>query len=498
MSQAMQDAICIGNTNGWDCLNGGNQIAPVALNSEAAIVSYTDLANHTWPTGGGIFSTYLSCFPVNTIFTTTVPADAFDNYTMTVARSFFVCSQTSETVILNIKISADNSVLAVILDAGTANEVQLLNSPVADAMTNPVSITTTPLNLTGGLHTISVKCSNYQETISTAHLCNVGGKLLQMNPFGVSIAGSITSVNNVLLNQSSAVVTRVTDQTSNCAGNNVTVDFVVDDNSKTNTWYKYQQSTDGGISYTDISAPAQATFVGNSYTSSYNIGVVISGMNGYKYRLTVAKTESGLAAPECLSVSDFTLNVFECGPLPIQLSSFNGKYDAGRSLLNWQTNQELNIDRFELMRSTNGVDFKKVASIKGAGNSSTIKNYSYQDNLSGTSGNVVYYRLMQVEINGKTSFSSIVKLSLNSKTKFELFPNPFTNSFTVSFSAGKSSIATLRLQNSADNLVYSKSITVTKGNNSVVMNNLPAMSSGVYYFSIVNEDLNLNGKLQKL
>ena len=498
MSQSMQNAVCVGNTNGWNCLNGGNQITPIALNSEAATVSYTDLANNTWPTGGGIFTTYLSCFPVNTIFTTTVPANVFDNYTMTVARSFFLCSQTNEEVILNMKISADNSVLAVTLDAGTANEVQLLISPVADAMTNPVSITAVPLSLSGGLHTISIKCSNYQETTSTARLCNIGGKLLQMNPFGVSIAGSITSVNNILLNQNSAVVTRVTDQTSNCAGNNVTVDFVVDDNSKTNTWYQYQQSTDGGISYTDISTPAQATFVGSSYTSSYNIGVVISGMNGYKYRLTVASSQSGLAAPECLSVKDYTLNVFECGPLPIQLSSFNGKYDGGKSLLNWQTNQELNIDRFELMRSTNGVDFKKIASIRAAGNSSTVKNYSYQDNIYGTSGSLVYYRLMQVELSGKTNFSSIIKLSLSSKTKFELFPNPFTSSFTVSFNAGKSSNATLRIQNSAGNLVYSKSIAVTKGNKSIVMNSLSAMGSGVYYFSIVNDDLNLRGKLQKL
>lgn len=497
MSQAMQNAVCVGNSNGWDCPNAINQIAPVELNSDAAIVSYTDLANNSWPTGGGIFTTYLSCFPVNTIFTNTVPSNAFDNYTTTLSRSFFVCSQTKEQVSLNIKISADNSVLNVILDAGSANEVQLLSSPVADAITNPVSINT-PLNLVPGLHTISVKCSNYQETIATAHLCYISGKALQLNPFGVAIAGNITSTNNILLNKNSAVVSSVNDPTSNCAGNLVTASFEVTDNSKTNTWYKYQQSTNGGINYTDISTPAQATFVGNSYALSYNIGVVTSSMNGYKYRLAAATSQSGLAAPECLGVIDYTLNVFECGPLQIQLTSFTGKYVEGKPLLNWQTNQELNSDRFELMRSTNGVDFIKIASIKGAGNSSTVKNYSYQDDISGTSGNVVYYRLKQIEINGKASLSAIVKLSLGSKTKFELFPNPFTNSFTVSFSAAKSSAATLRIQNSIGNLVYFKSITVTKGNNSVVMNNLPAMGSGVYYFSVVNEELNFNGKLQKL
>ena len=498
MSETMQNAVCVGNSNGWDCLNSANQIAPVVLNNDAAIVSYTDLANNSWPTGGGIFTTYLSCFPVNTIFTTTVPVNVFDNYTMTLSRSFFVCSQTKEQVSLNIKISADNSVLSVILDAGSANEVQLLSSPVADAMTNPVAITTAPLNLTGGLHTISVKCSNYQETTATARLCSIAGKVLQLNPFGVAIAGNITAANNVLLNKNSAVVSSVSDPTSNCAGNIVTASFAVTDNSQTNSWYKYRQSIDGGINYTDISTPAQAIFVGNSYTLSYNIGVASSSLNGYKYRLAVATSQSGLVAPECLSVNDFTLNVFECGPLPIQLASFTGKYAEGKLLLNWQTNQELNSDRFELMRSTNGVDFIKVASIKGAGNSITIRNYSYQDNISGITGNVVYYRLQQIEINGKASVSAIVKLSLGSKTKFELFPNPFTNSFTVSFSAVKSSIATLRIQNSAGNLVYSKSITVTKGNNSVVMNSLPAMGSGVYYFSVVNEELNFNGKLQKL
>lgn len=498
MSQAMQNAICIGNTNGWDCLNGGNQIAPVALNSEAKIVSYTDLANNSWPTGGGIFTTYLSCFPVNTIFTTTVSENVFDNYTMTLSRSFFICSQTKEAVILNIKVSADNSVLGVILDAGSANEVQLLNSPVADAMTNPVAITTAPLNLSGGLHTISVKCSNYQSINSNARLCYIGGNVLQMNPFGVSIAGSITSVNNVLLNKNSAVVSRVNNPIGNCAGNIVTIDYVVNDNSKTNSWYKYQQSTDGGINYTDISTPAQSAFVGNNYSLSHNIGIITSSMNGYKYRLIVAPSQSGLSAPECLSFNDFTLNIIECGPLPILLSSFTGKYASGKSLLTWQTNQELNFDHFELMRSTNGVDFSKIASIRGAGNSTTVKNYSYEDNVNGTSGNVVYYRLSQVDINGKTSFSAIVKLSLSSKTKLEIFPNPFTNAFTVSFSAGNSSMATLQMKNSVGNLVYSKSITVTKGNNSVVMNNLPALGSGVYYFSIINVDLNLNGKLQKL
>jgi len=283
-----------------------------------------------------------------------------------------------------------------------------------------------------------------------------------------------------------------------CSGDNVTANFLVTDNSQTNTWYKWQQSTDGGNSYTDVTTGAQAAYVGNSYTLTNNIGIVTSAMNGYKYRLVVSTSLVGLSTPACIYFNDFTLIVADCGPLPVQLTSFTGRYSSGKAQLDWQTSQEMNSDRFELFRSTDGLDFIKVANIKSAGNSNSIRNYNYQDNITGNSGNNVYYRLKQIDIDGKATFSSVVKLSLGSKTTFDIFPNPFTSNFTVSFGAAKTSTANLRIQNSAGNLVYSKTITVSKGNNSILLNSLPTLGSGVYYVTIYNEELNFNGKLQKL
>jgi hypothetical protein len=284
---------------------------------------------------------------------------------------------------------------------------------------------------------------------------------------------------------------------SNCSGNNVSAIYTVTDNSQTNSWYKWQKSIDGGASFTDVTAAAQAPYVGNSFILTNNIGVVNSTMNGYKYRLVVSTSAVGLATPDCIYFNDYTLIVADCGPLPVQLSSFTGRYSAGKSLLDWQTSQEQNSDRFELFRSTDGEDFIKVATIKSAGNSSSIRNYSYVDNIGGT-GNIVYYRLKQIDIDGKATFSPIVKLSLGAKSSFDIFPNPFNSNFTVSFGATKTSTANLRIQNSAGTLVYSKTISVTKGNNSLLMNNLPTLGSGVYYVTINNEELNFNGKLQKL
>jgi hypothetical protein len=285
---------------------------------------------------------------------------------------------------------------------------------------------------------------------------------------------------------------------SNCSGNNVSALFTVTDNSQNNTWYKWQKSTDGGATFIDSTIGAQATYVGNSYTLTNNIGVVNSNMNGYKYRLVVSTSQVGLSTPDCIYYNDYTLLVADCGPLPVQLTSFTGRYAGGKSILDWQTSQELNSNGFELLRSLDGENFVKVASINSIGNSNTKRNYYYQDNIGDISGNTVYYRLKQIDIDGKSTFSSIVKITLGSRLTLNIFPNPFPNNFTVAFGAIKASNANFRIQNATGLLVYSKTINVAKGNNSVLINNLPALGSGVYYVTISNDELNLNARLQKL
>ena len=285
---------------------------------------------------------------------------------------------------------------------------------------------------------------------------------------------------------------------SNCSGNNVSVLFTVTDNSQNNTWYKWQKSADGGATFIDSTSGAQAVYVGNSYILTNNIGVVNSTMNGYKYRLVVSTSEAGLLTPDCIYYNDYTLLVADCGPLPVQLTSFTGRYAAGKSILDWQTSQEINSNGFDLLRSLDGENFVKVANIKGAGFSNTKRSYNYQDNISDINGNVVYYRLKQIDIDGKSTFSAIVKITFGARSTLNIFPNPYLNNFTVSFGTNKTSSANLRIQNATGLLVYSKAINVVKGNNSFMINSLPPLGSGVYYVFINNEELNLNKRIQKL
>jgi hypothetical protein len=282
-----------------------------------------------------------------------------------------------------------------------------------------------------------------------------------------------------------------------CEGASFNVNFKVSDITHTNVWYKWQVSKDGGANYVDSSLGAQqSTFSGDSYTLPLSFTNVTTDMNGYKYRLIVSTSVIGLTNPVCTNVNEYTLIVNACAPTPVTLTAFNGKYNNNAAYLDWQTSQEINNDHFELYKSTDGQTFSQIATVKGAGYSNLVKNYSFIDNSVGNSA-IVYYRLKQVDGNGKFTYSSIVRIATGGKMGIEVFPNPFVNNFTASFTANKNADAELILRNSVGQPVMRKTIKVIKGSNSINVTSLPSLNTGMYYLSISNDDINYINKLQK-
>lgn len=285
-------------------------------------------------------------------------------------------------------------------------------------------------------------------------------------------------------------------------GNTVSPVYTVTDASNTNTFYKWQVSRNSGITFTNITSGATFTYTNGTATLSYDITNVSTDIvngtnaNGNIYRLVVAASRSGLNNPDCHYFNDYTLVVAAGGPTPVKLTSFDGAYADGVATLKWQTSQELNNDRFELYRSYDGSNFELATTIAGAGNSSLPKNYSYQDRIN-LDGNV-YYKLKQIDIDGKFSFSNIIRLSSsNNNESFKVYPNPVANNFTVSFGAPKTGMATLLIRNTNGQTVYRKSVSVIKGNNSISISG-QQLSPGMYYVTVTNDEINYNAKLQKL
>ncbi|MEJ7627195.1 MAG: T9SS type A sorting domain-containing protein [Ferruginibacter sp.] len=110
-------------------------------------------------------------------------------------------------------------------------------------------------------------------------------------------------------------------------------------------------------------------------------------------------------------------------PLPLRLLSFTAGKCNNNVCLQWKTADEINVSYFEIERSEDGITFEKIK-VQSAQNT-TIATYNTidKDVLTG----IVYYRLRSVDLDGKFSFSKIVKLDFSKQFTVQISPNPATN-----------------------------------------------------------------------
>jgi hypothetical protein len=107
-----------------------------------------------------------------------------------------------------------------------------------------------------------------------------------------------------------------------------------------------------------------------------------------------------------------------CNPLPVSLLFFSTEESDEGIKLFWETASETNNQFFSCERSINGKDFFSIGKIKGAGNSSVKSEYSLLDKNPNPGKN--YYRLKQIDFDGKFSFSETVSINNKSSGIFTL------------------------------------------------------------------------------
>lgn len=136
---------------------------------------------------------------------------------------------------------------------------------------------------------------------------------------------------------------------------------------------------------------------------------------------------------EIVDPNIYQINLIEdcLNPLPIELLDFSVSEDDGHALLTWSTSTELNNEKFILLRTTDGIDFKTIGTVAGAGNSTSLLNYSFRD-FQPEKG-LSYYQLMQVDYDGTESLSDLQSFVNVASEEFVIFPNPTTQDLTLSF-----------------------------------------------------------------
>ena len=105
------------------------------------------------------------------------------------------------------------------------------------------------------------------------------------------------------------------------------------------------------------------------------------------------------------TTSNFTVHPLNAVPLPLTLSEFTANREDDESYLQWQTAQEQNTRDFTIERSTDGQNYTAIGTVDAAGNSTSVRTYSFIDRTPQPNAN--YYRLKQSDIDGKFTYSPV-------------------------------------------------------------------------------------------
>ncbi len=111
------------------------------------------------------------------------------------------------------------------------------------------------------------------------------------------------------------------------------------------------------------------------------------------------------------------------GVVPLTWQFIKAQLQNTDGVITWGTAQEINTQLFIVEHSNDGINFKQLATQPAAGNSSSVSSYTYTHKNISTG--LHYYRIIQIDVDGKFTYSPIVIL-LNKDNLKQAFiaPNP--------------------------------------------------------------------------
>jgi|GEM_PF-6586584 len=166
----------------------------------------------------------------------------------------------------------------------------------------------------------------------------------------------------------------------------------------------------------------------------------------------------------------------------------------------WSTANEFNNNYFTVQRSIDGVNFISVShEIEAMGKGSLAHDYSFIDNYH--CNGIVYYKLMQTDIDGRSSYSSIIevkRLGFAETINFDVFPNPLTSSSDITLNLNgleSASEILVVLLDHLGNTIYTKAMITEKENLLFTIGSDVDLQKGIYFISASNNQSLVTKKL---
>jgi hypothetical protein len=175
-----------------------------------------------------------------------------------------------------------------------------------------------------------------------------------------------------------------------------------------------------------------------------------------------------------------TIGAFEAGSstqLPVRLLSFEASYQSGKVNLSWLTADEINNDYFVIEKSTDGISWSYLNMVDAViPSSARFHSYGSTDKTPGTG--LIYYRLRQVDTDGRYTYSQIRSVRINHPVTFSIFPNPGKGQFTIS-GLEPGLVHQIRVLDVAGKLIHSANI-----NSNIYQFYMDDAAPGVYFIQV--------------
>ena len=158
--------------------------------------------------------------------------------------------------------------------------------------------------------------------------------------------------------------------------------------------------------------------------TSWNSGAAILGLHNYNGTQAIVPAGHNYPAvwDETNTAYRFTYACPTCiTPLPVAYIDFNGKNEGPVNKLWWSTLSEKDNEYFVIEKFIDG-EFQEIGRIAGAGNSNSAINYNFYDDM--ITNPTSYYKLKQVDFDGKFKYSDIISVNKPINFKQNVYPNP--------------------------------------------------------------------------
>ncbi|MEO9210280.1 MAG: T9SS type A sorting domain-containing protein, partial [Ginsengibacter sp.] len=176
-----------------------------------------------------------------------------------------------------------------------------------------------------------------------------------------------------------------------------------------------------------------------------------------------------------------TKYAFDAGILPVRLISFTVIKQNNSALLYWNTAQEINSKIFEIERSSDNKTWIKIGAEMAAGNSSIERAYSYTDDK--PIENINFYRLKQIDNDGKFVYSPIRSISFPIPQSVYISPNPAHDFIKINFEKASAKNILIEV---AD--VFGRTILQKNTQQSSVTIDVKTWAKGIYFIKIKNNE----------